>query len=71
MVAGTWDTHSRNDVVEWAVMLTQSRNGGTSVQDVGTRTQCDTPNGLVVEPPKTTLGYGSWVLLSLGPKTRR
>jgi hypothetical protein len=35
LVADTWDTHSREDVVEQAVSPTRSRTGGTRVRDVG------------------------------------
>jgi hypothetical protein len=34
-VADTWDTHSHEDVAEWAVLPAQSRTGGTRVQDMG------------------------------------
>jgi hypothetical protein len=33
-VANTWDTHSREDVTEWTVLLARSRTRGTRVQDV-------------------------------------
>jgi hypothetical protein len=35
MVDDTWDMHSCEDVVEWAVLPARSRTGGTHVQDVG------------------------------------
>jgi hypothetical protein len=31
MVVDTWDTHSREDVVEWIVLPTWLRTGGTRV----------------------------------------
>jgi hypothetical protein len=35
VVVDTWDTHSRDDVVERAVLPARSRTGKTRVQDVG------------------------------------
>jgi hypothetical protein len=35
MVADIWDTHSREDVAERAVLPPRSRTRGTRVQDVG------------------------------------
>jgi hypothetical protein len=49
VVVDTWGTHSREDVVEQTVLPAWSRTDGTRVQDVGTRTSCDTHGGLVVE----------------------
>jgi hypothetical protein len=70
-VADTWDTHSREDVVEWTVLPARSRTGGTRVWSWRTRTRCGTHGGFCGLGLKTTQCYGWRVLLSLSLKTRR
>jgi hypothetical protein len=67
-VADTWDTHSREDMVEWTVLLAWSRTGGTRVYRRGGRAWgAVLMTSLVVrasKPPNTLDGGFCWVWAS-------
>jgi hypothetical protein len=69
MVADTWDTQSREDMVERAVLPARSRTGGTSVQDMEDAPAVRYSRRIGGLGLKTTKRYALWVLLSLGLKT--
>jgi hypothetical protein len=59
MVADTWDTHSRKDMVELTVLLACSRTGGTRVWSWRMSIDVVLMMGLVVwasKPPSATDG---------------
>jgi hypothetical protein len=68
VVADTWDTHSREDVVERAVSSTRSRTDRTSVQDVRDAHAVRYSWWLILEKPPSSTDSG--FSTGLGLKTR-
>ena len=57
-MADTWDTHSRENVVEWTVLSTWPRTGGTHVWSWRARTISGTHDRFGDLGLKTTQRYG-------------